>query len=64
MRLERIKTRNSRRIKARFVVCATYTPGFPIQVEEHPIMHRLSLITYKILSRVALTLRPFIVHES
>jgi hypothetical protein len=64
MRLERVKNKNPRRIKSRFVVYGTYTPGFPIQVEEHPIIHRLSLITYKVLSKVALTLRPFIVHQS
>ena len=64
MRLERGKNRNPRQIKARFVVVGAYAPGFPIQVEEHPIIHRLSLITYKILSKLVLTIRPFIVHGS
>ena len=64
MRQAKAKNKTPFRQRSHSYSNSEYTPGFPIMVEEHPIAHQISRVTYKVLSRLVLTIRPLVQHFS
>jgi len=64
MRQQRHKEKSTTRTKLSPTGDPGYTRGFPLKVEDHPLAHQISLLTYKVLAKLVLTIRPLVYHLS